>query len=228
MDRFGNPAMLNPEIDPDIIGPIFSAEEMKNGEFRKTASVMKLVVNGNAGAGTIEMGGFDYHTGERATGELRDLRAGRCIGACLEYAARVGVPLMIYVCSDGSLTSNGAVDNSMDGRGKGVWTGDSSDSAASFFLVYNPAGRPILQGGSLEQQARHQQLGYFRPDGSVETSGSPAANNVNLLAESVILNYMALHGEQGNFSSLFPKHGLGSAAMRDNLTAFTAIVNGKI
>ena len=228
VDRFGNPAMLNPEIDPDIVGPIFSAEEMKNGEFRKTASVMKLVVNGNAGAGTIEMGGFDYHTGERATGELRDLRAGRCIGACLEYAARVGVPLMIYVCSDGSLTSNGAVDNSMDGRGKGVWTGDSSDSAASFFLVYNPAGRPILQGGSLEQQARHQQLGYFRPDGSVETSGSPAANNVNLLAESVILNYMALHGEQGNFSSLFPKHGLGSAAMRDNLTAFTAIVNGKI
>ena len=49
---------------------------------------MKLVVEGYAGAGTISMGGFDYHTGDRATGEVRDLRAGRCMGACLEYAAR--------------------------------------------------------------------------------------------------------------------------------------------
>ena len=47
---------------------------------------MKLVINGYAGAGCISMGGFDYHTGERGTGEQRDLRAGRCMGACLEYA----------------------------------------------------------------------------------------------------------------------------------------------
>ena len=62
---------------------------------------MKLVVNGFSGAGTVTMGGFDYHTGDRATGELRDLRAGRCMGACLEYAARRNKPLMMYVFSDG-------------------------------------------------------------------------------------------------------------------------------
>jgi hypothetical protein len=39
---------------------------------------------------------------------------------------------------------------------------------------------------------------------------------------------MALHGEQGNFASLFPNHGLGSAAQQDNLTAFAPIVNGII
>ena len=97
-DRFGDPTTLNPSIDPDIVGPsgIFSSAEFESdNEFRKTASVMKLVINGFAGAGTITMGGFDYHTGERGTGEIRDLRAGRCIGACLEYAARVGVPVMI-------------------------------------------------------------------------------------------------------------------------------------
>lgn len=228
VDRYGNPAMLNPEIDPDIVGPIFTPDEMKDSEFRKTAAVMKLVINGNAGAGTIEMGGFDYHTGDRATGELRDLRAGRCIGACLEYAARVGVPVMIYLFSDGSLTSNGMVDNSVNGRGKGVWSGDNSDVAASFFLVYNPTGRPTLNGVGADQKARHQQIGWFRPDASVETSATPAANNVNLLAETVILNYMALHGEQGNFTGTFPKQGLGNATMRDSLTAFAPIVNGKI
>ena len=94
-ERFNNPASLNPGIDPKIVGPtgIFTqAEYDADGEFRKTAAVMKMVIDGNAGAGTIQMGGFDYHTGDRSTGEMRDLRAGQCMGACLEYAARVGRP----------------------------------------------------------------------------------------------------------------------------------------
>jgi hypothetical protein len=230
-DRYGDPGALDPALDTDIVGPngIFTQAEFDNeSEFRKTASVMKMVVDGYAGAGTIEMGGFDYHTGDRATGELRDLIAGRCMGACLEYAARVGVPLMLYVFSDGSLASNGRVDDSVDGRGKGEWTGDNSETAASFFLVYNPNGRASLFSGDSIAPERHQQIGYFRADGSVETAGSPAANNVNLLVETVILNYMALHGEQSDFATLFPTHGLGSASLRDSVTAFDPIVNGTI
>ncbi|HHH35559.1 MAG TPA: general secretion pathway protein GspF [Gammaproteobacteria bacterium] len=230
-DRFGDPSTLNPALDPDIVGPtgIFTQAEFDGDrEFRKTASVMKMVINGFAGAGTITMGGFDYHTGDRATGEIRDLRAGRCMGACLEYAARVGVPLMLYVFSDGSLASNGTVDDSVEGRGKGVWTGDNASTAASFFLVYNPGGRPQLFSGDSIAPEQHQQLGYFRSDGSVETASSPAANNVNLLVETVILNYLALHNEQNRFPVLFPGHGLGNATLMDSLTAFDPIVNGTI
>jgi len=123
---------------------------------------------------------------------------------------------------------NGALDNSADGRGKGVWTGDNSSTAASFFLVYNPNGKAQLIGGTAEQQAMSQQIGYMRSDASVETASSPAANNVNLLVETVILNYMALHGEQGQFSTLFPNHGLGNATLLDNITAFEPIVSGTI
>ena len=47
-------------------------------------------------------------------------------------------------------------------------------------------------------------------DASGETAATPATNNINLLVETVILNCMALHGEQGNFSSLFPQNSLGS------------------
>jgi len=234
-DRFGDPTTLDPALDPDIVGGsgIFSHNEFDNDdEFRKTASVMKMVVNGFAGAGTISLGGYDYHTGDRASGEERDLRAGRCIGACLEYAARAnngsGVPLMVYVFSDGSVASNGMTDDSVLGGGKGVWTGDNSSTAASFFLVYNPGSRPQLLGADMVEQALHQQIGYFRADGSVETSATPAANQVNLLVETIILNYMALHGEQSNFSTLFPNHGLGNAALMDRLTAFNPIVNGTI
>jgi hypothetical protein len=231
VDQFGNPSSLNPELDPDIVGPagVFTqAEYDGDDEFRKTAAVMKMVLSGYAGAGTIEMGGYDYHGMGRATGEVRDFRAGRCMGACLEYAARRGVPLMLYVFSDGSLSADGQVDNTVEGRGKFMWTSDNQSTAASFFLVYNPNGRPTLLSTGAGGAARHQQIGYFRPDASVETASSPAANNVNLLVETVVLNYMALHGEQGQFGTRFPGHGLGSAALQDSLTAFNAIVNGTI
>jgi hypothetical protein len=224
VDRYGDPAALDVTADADIIGPIFTQEEFDgDGEFRKTASVMKLVINGYAGAGTITMGGYDYHTGDRAAGEIRDLRAGRCMGACIEYAARIGAPLMLYVFSDGSVSSNGAVDNSADGRGKGVWTGDNQSTAASFFLVFNPAGPPTLAGGTADEQLRHQQIGYFTGDGSVDNGSSPAANNVNQLVLTVALNYLALHGEQGQFSTLFGT-SLGNATMLDSLTAFNPIL----
>jgi hypothetical protein len=221
-DRFGDPGTLDPGLDPDIVGSagIFSTAEFNGeGDFRKTASVMKLVMNGFAGAGTITMGGYDYHTGERATGERRDLKAGRCMGACLEYAARVGMPLMLYVFSDGSVSSNGRIDDSADGRGKGEWTGDNQQTAASFYLVYNPGSRPV---------AIRNQIGFMRSDGSVETASSPAANNVNQLVQSVALNYMALHGEQGRFANTFPGHGLGNAALQDSLIGMGSIVNGRI
>jgi hypothetical protein len=203
VDRYGNPAELDVTLDTDIVsdaGGIFTQAEFDgDSEFRKAASVMKLVVNGYAGAGTITMGGYDYHTGDRAVGEIRDLRAGRCMGACLEYAARKGTPLMLYVFSDGSVASNGSIDNSTDGRGKGVWTGDNQSTAASFFLVYNPGGQPTL----VNDDILRQQIGTFSADGSVNNASSPAANNVNLLVQTVALNYLALHGEQCNFTSLF-------------------------
>ncbi len=225
-DRYGDPSALNPELDPDIVGPagIFSQAEFDNDdEFRKTAAVMKLVINGYAGAGTITPGGYDYHGQGRATGELRDLRAGRCMGACLEYAAIRNVPLMLYVFSDGSLSADGVVDNSVDGRGKFDWSSDNQQTAASFFLVYSPNGRPQLYTGDSRPPEQHQQLGWFRNDASVETASTPAANNVNLLVEAVVLNYLALHGEQGQFGTRFPSHGLGSASLQNSLIAFNPI-----
>jgi hypothetical protein len=231
VDQYGDPSSLNPDLDPDIVGAggIFSrAEYDGDAEFRKTAAIMKMVLSGYAGAGTIALGGYDYHGQGRATGELRDLRAGRCMGACLEYAARRGMPLMLYVFSDGSISASGQVDSTIDGRGKFMWTSDNQSTAASFFLVYNPGGRPNLVTTGTGGAARHQQIGYFRADASVETASSPAAGNVNLLVETVVLNYMALHGEQAQFATRFPRNGLGNAALQDSLIAFNPIVSGRI
>jgi len=234
-DKYSSPSAVNPDLDTDIVGPsgIFTtAEYAANSDFRKTAAVMKLVIEGNAAAGTIEMGGFDYHTGDRATGEARDFNLGQCIGAVLEYAARRGKPVMIYVFSDGSLASGGMIDNSVAGRGKGVWTADNANVAAAYFLVFDPKAKPQPAQNNPELSL---QLGYFNPDGSVNTTGSPAANNVFNLVQTVVLNYMALHGTQAGFPTLYPppnvNNTLGGASALDSLVAFqplASLVNGKI
>jgi hypothetical protein len=145
------------------------------------------------------------------------------MGACLEYAARRHMPLMLYVFSDGSLSSNGMIDNSAGGRGKGVWTGDNQSTAAAFFLAYNPNG-PIA--------AISNQIGYYSGDGSVVSTSSPAANAVNLLAETVVLNYMALHGQEGAFAGMHwasgVPTGLGSGTNYASLIGLPQIANGPV
>jgi hypothetical protein len=225
VNQFGDPTTLNPDIDPQIVGAsnsIFTAAQYAQGNFKMTAAVMKMVVNGFAGAGTIALSGYDYHDGTRATGETRNFMAGQCIGACLEYAKRMGKPLMVYVFSDGSLSSTGMIDTSAAGRGKFGWQGDNQSVAATFFLVYNPTGRPAVNPAATTPN----QIGSYTSDGSVNTTSSPAANAVNLLVNTVILNYMALHGQQGNFATTIANNGLGTNI--DSLIAFEPIVNGVI
>jgi hypothetical protein len=235
---------VNPDVDTNIVGSggIFTtAEYQANSDYRKTAAVMKLVIDGNAAGGTIEMDGFDYHTGDRATGEARDFNLGNCIGAVLEYAARVGKPVMVYVFSDGSLASSGMIDNSVGGRGKGVWTADNQSVAATYFLVYNPAGKPVPMQSNPEMSL---QIGSFNSDGSINTSGSPGGNNVFNLAQMVVLNYIALHEATapttfanlntvagGGWSSPNLNNTLGTGSALEPLIAFqplAGLVNGKV
>ncbi|MDP9010913.1 MAG: general secretion pathway protein GspF [Pseudomonadota bacterium] len=233
VDQYGSPSAVNPDVDPNIVGGsgIFTtAEYQANSDYRKTAAVMKLVIDGNAAAGTIEMGGFDYHSGNRMDGEARDLNLGNCIGACLEYAARVGKPVMIYVFSDGSLASNGMIDSSVGGRGKGVWTADNQSVAATYFLVFNPAGRAVAAQANPEMST---QIGYFNSDGSQNTTGSPAGNNVPNLVQMVVLNYMALHSANAiaQWPTLFPppnlNNTLGSGTALEPLIAWQPLAGLK-
>jgi hypothetical protein len=216
---FGSPSALDPTQDSNIVGPIFQASDFQNSDVAKTATVMKLVLNGFAGAGTITLGGYDYHDGTRATGETRNFNAGQMIGAVLQYAALLKTPVMVYVFSDGSLSSNSMVDNSAAGRGKLGWQGDNSSVASTFFLVYSPKGRPAPRGA-----VSTQQVGYFTADGSVDGTSSPAANSVDSLVQLLLLNYMGLSGTDGNFANVFPFQDLGSASALAGLTVFQPIV----
>ena len=210
---------LDPEADPILQG-IFPNGELDDGDFRKAAAAMKVVVNGYAGAGTIEYGGRDYHQDPRPETDGKDFIVGQAIGAALEYAAQLGKPLMVYGFSDGAVSAD---QNNQEDDGNGTtkfrWRSDNSQTAASFILVYSPGGQPVLRNG-----AASQQLGYFRPDGNVETASSPFANSVTQLAEMVVLNYLGLHGEEGMFGNVLGNPGLGTGAAVAPYIAFNPIV----
>ena len=222
---YSDPNALNPETDPIITGlpdSIFDAQEMSQSTFEKTAAIMKLVVQQHVGAGCIELGGYDYHDSTRSTGEGKDFAAGQAMGACLEYAARNCNDLVIYVFSDGSVSSSGETD----GTGKGIWKGDNSSTAASFMLAYSKdsaAGRPLMVNDPSQLAGTRQQIGFMSPDASVDTDVTEISNNPAKLSEAVVLNYLALHGLDDQFDALLPEGTLGQVNPRDELVAFEPI-----
>jgi hypothetical protein len=211
------PDTVNPDKDTLIIGAansIFTATDYMDKDVQKTAAVMKLVMNGFAGAGTIVLGQYDYHSGNRADGEIKNEHAGLIIGAIIAYADAVATPVMINIISDGSLTSTGTADMTGAGRGKLGWAGDSQQVAASIILAYSPKGRPVTA---------INQIGSLNADGTVNATSSPGANAPNLVTQLVALNWMALNGIDANFGTALPTQGLGAPAAWSKLTAFTKI-----
>ena len=78
-------------------------------------------------------------------------------------------------------------------------------------FAYSPTARPgVIQ----------PQLGHFNSNGFVNRTATPFSDNVDLLAEAVVLNYLALSGNPGEFERLFPQSGLGSGAQLDAHIAF--------
>jgi hypothetical protein len=213
------PQDLDPNADP-ILQAIFPGVELNNGDFRKAAAAMKVVINGYGGAGTIEYGGRDYHQNPRPETDGKDFVVGQVIGASLEYAAQLGKPLMIYVFSDGAVSANTSMlEDDGNGTPKYRWQSDDSQTAASVIFVYGPGGRPALRNG-----AASEQLGFYRANGSVDTASSPFANSVTTLAEMVVLNYLALHGEEAMFGAVLGNPGLGTGAAVQPYIAFNRIV----
>lgn len=207
------PEALDPSLDP-MVNQVF--DDLGDGDQRKTATIAKLVLDGHIGAGTIEDGGYDYHNGTRATGEVRDFGAGELIGQVLELARLKNKPVMIYVYSDGSVTARAEVDNSNNGRGKYNWTGDSGQRSSSMMLLFNPNGRAQLRTG-------RRQIGHFKESGSVENGALVTSNSVINLAKAVVANYLALHGEEANIANVVGDNPFGT--MLDQYLLFNNITN---
>ena len=67
------------------------------------------------------------------------------------------------------------------------------------------------------------QVGYYRDSGNVETAANRIADEVTLLTQAIVLNYLAMHGQAGQLNSVLPGHGLGSGGQLDPLIAFATL-----
>ena len=99
LHRFAREMRKEPTVSEGLLWNALRDRRFRGIKFRRQhvlhpyivdffASSLKLVVEGFAGAGCITRGGYDYHNGNRMDGEVRDERAGKCMGAVLEFAAR--------------------------------------------------------------------------------------------------------------------------------------------
>ncbi len=201
-DKF-NPSTLNPlNVDAklnDLVGAFGGDAMAKTVENEKVASIANLVTDRIAGAGSIVVGGCDYHTGDSTRGNNKDREIGVYIGKCIRLAAIRGVPLFIHLYTDGGVVGdrNGALDETDAGKGRVIWTSDSGTRSASLVLVFQPGhnrsvdGDLILNSKKSDGKARTRQVGHFRKGGGVELTATSISNAVDKIWIGIMLNYLS-------------------------------------
>jgi hypothetical protein len=160
------------------------------------ASIIKLVLDGYAAAGNIELGGYDYHGRDSSDGanspENKDLEAGRLIGRILKAAQLKNKPVLIHVFTDGAVSFSESIDPV---TGRNVPVSDSGQRSAAYVLCYKPGG--IVTGRNTKNQ-----IGAFKNGGTVDTTANSISNSVRHQAHAFIANYLALHGLEGGYTSV--------------------------
>lgn len=188
-------SLNNVEPDRDTVATTVFNRITNQGLRNRAKPIAKLVIDGYIGAGTITLGGYDYHDGSRASGDARDFELGQLIGAIMELAAQKDKDVVVYVLTDGGVAANSTVDNSTGGGGKFGWAGDSGQRSSTFMMVYKKDGRP-----SIRNQKR--QIGYFKANGAVEGGALLTSNSVVNTSKAMVANYLALHGKEGTLEAV--------------------------
>lgn len=153
------------------------------------ASMVYNALKGQAGAATLELGGYDYHDNSRATGDRKDLEAGTLVGRILASADALQSPVFIYV------TSDGAVSSPRSNSANAPWSSDRGNAGAAYMLLYDPAGRRPTRSNQIGGFTRGQEA-----DGSFITG-----NNPGLAGAAVVANYLQANGRLNTFDTVAPQ-----------------------
>jgi hypothetical protein len=198
-------SMLNPGTDTAVTD-VFGAGSSSIG------SVAKLVLDSIAGAGTITLGGGDYHGGAAMTTHATDRRVGQAIGRCILLAKEKKKNIAIHLFTDGGVAGDsGGLSEPVIIQGLGTvnkvkWTGDSGTRSAAMLLVYkhDHDGTPLVRENA---QGPRRQVGNFLKNGGVNLS-TVIGNNTENLWKAIMLNYLAAQGKEGEFEDFFGRGSL--------------------
>ncbi len=190
---------VSPLQDP-AIAATFRLNNNPSDQETQAAAICKMVLDPASYAigGSINLGGYDYHANPRATTDARDNLAGTIIGQVIQAASRIGTDVLLYVYSDGAISCRADATN-LDPTGRSfAASSDSGSRGAYFALLYqhNATQRPEVRDG-------RNQFGAFTASGAVDSTAAPLAANVDNLAKTIALNYLALHGKESRFDELY-------------------------
>ncbi len=213
-----SPVALNPANAANNSGDLAILQQAFGGtgnnvDDQRVASVGNLVLNRIAGAGSVTVGGCDYHNGSAATGERKDEEIGRYIGKLIRLASLKGQNLFLHLYTDGGVTgdSGGLTDDTPEGKGKVVWTSDSGTRSAAVLIIY----KHDSDGSSLIRDNETRQIGNYIKGGGADLAATSASNNMDNLWKAIILNYLATMDTTGDKAAIINKFesifGRGSA-----------------
>lgn len=176
------------------------------------ASVAKLVIDQIAGAGTITIGGCDYHGNAMATTHEKDRQIGEAIGRCILLASQKASNLAIHLYTDGGVVSDAGgatqpqVIPGLGAVNKILHVGDSGTRSAALLLFYkhDHDGSSLVRENANGEPRR--QVGNFVKNGGVDL-GTVVGDSTENLWKAIMLNYLAAQGKEGEFESMF---GVGS------------------
>ncbi len=170
---YGLPVPSDPNFDPTT-------------REARYATIVKNVLDGNCGPGTLAVGGCDYHNATEDLGAQIDLIVGKTLGEIVELAYRKGQPCVIAMITDGGCTPL---------AGTRTWITDGGSKSLAVFGLYQPGGRVRLA---------RTQLGFYSASSSGGSEMDAAADSTTLVGQStenvaraIFINYMAACGKLG-------------------------------
>jgi hypothetical protein len=180
-------------LDPRVVPALsqiwgLTASTLSSSASLISASIVYNTLIGNATAGSLLIGGFDYHG--LSTTFSKDKEAADMIKKVLQSAEALGKPVFIYVTSDGSVGSGDSPTSTLND-----FTIDRGDAGLSLMFAYSPTGRPLL---SLGPDGKEEfQLGHFdrTPGAQGVDSSTIVGASTGDATTSVFANYLSFGGK---------------------------------
>lgn len=189
------PAALAATSEPNVYATPFNLNDANDA---RLATILKLLLDGNALAASIQLGGYDYHGLGRRTQDDKDTAAGRLIGLALLAAHRKNKPLFIAVTSDGAVAAGGNGTPDAAAGGKIGFTSDSGVRGSYLMLAIGQTKRPELN---------FTQIGAYSDSGAVDTTYLATATSAPLQALNIVYNFAAFNNKLGTFDKVLAALG---------------------
>ncbi|MBL7545380.1 MAG: hypothetical protein JNL11_16290 [Bdellovibrionaceae bacterium] len=153
------------------------------------AATVYNIINGNAGAGGMQVGGCDYHGSALGPTIAKDNEIGTLVGRILQSLHVMSKPGFIAVTTDGSV---GAPPSDIPGTDP---TADRGDSSAIYMMYYDPTD---------SVQAPDWQVGHMKADPNAEAADDTflVGGNPEIATAAVIANFFAAANKMNSWTSV--------------------------